>query len=136
MCLVNYFIDTDKKIIYQNFIGQLKVKDLIFMRKAVYNDPLYDLSFDVIHDLRKSWLLMSDLELDEFTSFMANSKKDGIIKRKSIFVVDKPDKFKHVIDVYKTSIDKQKIILLNYLICSSKEEAEQIIFLERNKIII
>jgi hypothetical protein len=126
LCFTSYHINSDKKIIYQNFIGEIKLKDLIDLRKILVKDPLFNNSYHMIVDLRKSWAMLSGEEISFYGKYLV---EDGYasINRKSILVVNDAERFQKFFP-FKEIMSKHPSSKLNVQIFNSIEEAEHFIF--------
>ena len=117
MCLSNYYIDVNEKIIYQTFIGELLFEDLINMRTLITSNPLYDHSYHFITDLSK---IRAKFSLDDLSRYEEELHKYvkliftpdiSSISRKSALVVNNPKNFNKVFPFKDIMIEHSKNVI-------------------------
>lgn len=101
-----YLIDTDHKIIFHTYFGDIGIKDMRELELVVPSDPNYQLSFDQIHDFRYCNLDIKTNELPNFISFLKNEVNvNGY--RCEIYLTNKPNEVV-ITTLYKNLISEFK----------------------------
>ena len=132
MCFSNYYIDVNKKTIYQTFVGELTFEDLKNTRNLIVSNSLFDPSFHVITDLSKirAKFSLNDLtryedELYNYAKFIFDPSYSSIT-RKSALVVNNTKNFNKIFPFKEimTAYSKNHIIVGVF---DTMEEAEDFV---------
>jgi hypothetical protein len=107
---LSYEIDTQSKIVLQEFSGEITTGDLIKSYKQVMDDSKFDKGYNWVVDLRRSRHLFKANQLSVVVDFI-KSHTDYFHNSKMAFIIASP---KHVmgIDVFMNMLSEKNINIL------------------------